>query len=65
MEKVSVMVPGRNGGMGASLGAVAVTLVVALVVVAIVSLSGGAFHPLVNHDPATLAAAAAPPPSQS
>jgi hypothetical protein len=51
--------------MGASLGAVAITVVVALVVVAIVSLSGGAFHPLVNHDPATLAAAAAPPPSQS
>jgi hypothetical protein len=51
--------------MGASLGAVAVTLVVAILVIAIVSVGGGLLHPLVNHDPATLAAAAAPPPGQS
>lgn len=61
----SVMGPGGYGGVGASLGAVAVTLVVAIIVLAIVSIGGGLAHPLVNHEPAVMAAAAAPPPVQS
>lgn len=59
------MEPGRYGGMGASLGPVAVTLVLALVVIAIVSVSGGLFHPLVTPEPAVIAAGAAAPPVQS
>jgi hypothetical protein len=45
--------------MGASLGAVAIALVVAIAVLAMVSISGGLNHPLVTHEPAALAAAAA------
>jgi hypothetical protein len=48
--------------MSASLGVVAITLVVAIVVFAMVSIGGGLSHPLVTHEPAALAAAAAPPP---
>jgi len=52
--------------MGASLGAVAIALVVALVVVAMVTISGGGlFHPLVTHEPALAAEAAPTPPVQS
>jgi hypothetical protein len=58
------MGPGRYGGMGASLAAVAVTLVVAILVLAIVSIGGGLFHPLETHEPA-VAAAGAPPAGQS
>jgi hypothetical protein len=56
------MGPGQYGGISASLGVVAVTLVVAILVFAMVSIGGGLFHPLVTHEPAALAAAAAPPP---
>ena len=59
------MGPGRYGGLNASLGVVAVTLVVAIVVAAIVSIGGGLFRPLVTHEPAALAAAAAARPGQS
>jgi hypothetical protein len=51
--------------MNASLAVVAVTFVVALVVMAIVSIGGGLSHPLVNHEPAVIAAAAAPVAGQS
>jgi hypothetical protein len=51
--------------MGASLGVVAIALVVVLVVIAMVSIGGGLSHPLVAHEPAALAAAAAAPPGQS
>lgn len=56
------MGPGRYAGMSRSLGAVAFTLLVAIVVIAIVSIGGGVVHPLVTHEPAALAAAAAPAP---
>jgi hypothetical protein len=44
---------------------VAVALVVVLVVIAMVSIGGGVFHPLVTHEPAALAAGAAAPAGQS
>ncbi len=53
------MGPGRYGGMGATLGAVAVALVVAIVALVIVSIGGGIDHPIVAH-PHVAAAAAAP-----
>lgn len=62
---LSVMGSARYGGIGASFGAVGVTLVVAVIVLAIVSIGGGLAHPLVNHEPAVMAAASAPPPVQS
>ena len=53
------MGPGRYGGMGASLGAVAVALVVAIVAIAMVSIGGGLDHPLVTEHVALGAAAPA------
>ena len=41
------MGPGRYGGLGATIGAAAVAIVVALAVMAMVSIGGGNTHPLV------------------
>ena len=57
------MEPGRYGGVATTVGAVAMALVVAIVVMAIVSLGGGLGHPIVSSP--QVAAAAAVPPVQS
>lgn len=43
------MGPGRYGGLGATIGAAAVAVVVALAVMAMVSVGGGINRPLVAH----------------
>ncbi len=53
------MGPGRYGGLGATLGAAAVALVVAILVLAMVRVGGGIGRPLVAPHP-QMAAAAAP-----
>ena len=53
------MGPGRHGGMGATLGAAAVALVVAILVGAMVSIGGGIDRPIVT-DTHVAASAAAP-----
>ena len=58
----SVMGPGRYGGLGATLGAAAFALVVAILVGAMVSIGGGINHPIVSN---THVAATAATPSQS
>lgn len=55
------MGPGRRGGIGATLGAAAVALVVAILVGAMVSTGGGLNHPIVAN---THVAATAAAPSQ-
>jgi hypothetical protein len=57
----SVMGPGRHGGVGATLGAAAVALVVAILVGAMVSIGGGLNRPIVTN---THVAASAAAPSQ-
>lgn len=52
------MGPGRSGGIGATIGAAAVAIVVALGVIVMVSLGGGINRPLVAH---TAMAMNAPP----
>ncbi len=52
------MGPGRYGGLGATLGAAAVALVVAIVVLAMVRIGGGLNRPLVAPQPQVAAAAA-------
>jgi hypothetical protein len=56
------MGPGRFGGLGPSGAAVLATFVVAVAVMAIVSIGGGLDRPLVVHSPHVAAAHA--PPSQ-
>lgn len=55
------MGPGRYGGLGATIGAAAMAIVVALGVMAIVAFGGGLNRPLTAH-PAV--AMVAPPPGQ-
>ena len=57
------MGPGGSGGISTTLGAVGVAIVVALVVLGMVAISGGAAHPIVSSP--QVAAAAAAPPAQS
>lgn len=54
------MEPGRYGGAATTVGAVAMAVVVAIMVMAMVSISGGLAHPIVS-SPQVAAAAAAPP----
>ena len=53
------MGPGRYGGLGATVGAAAAALAVALGVLAMVSLGGGVRHPLVASASAVAPAQAA------
>ena len=55
------MGPGRYGGRATTLGAVAFAVVVAIAVMAMVSVGGGMNRPIVTSPQVAAAAAAAPP----
>ena len=60
VEKAALWNPAGTGGVATTVGAVAMAVVVAIIVMAMVSISGGLAHPIVS-SPQVAAAAAAPP----